>query len=223
MISVTRYVLKHPVTTIMCLLCLLVFGISSVLNATLEQMPAMETPTLMINARYSGAGPEDIDELLTQPIEDALSTMEGVDSIESQSSDGSARIQLTYDYGTNIDEAYEDVKKQIDNLERRLPEDATVSVMQMAMNSSTTMMLTITHDRQDRLYDYVDQQIVPEQPWPCQEIFRRQAKISWHGHGLFGMRMNPCSGYPGMDLFNQRERLKARPEPREFPHRSCRH
>ena len=58
--GVTKYILKHPVTTVMALLCLVVFGISSVFSAKLEQMPDMETPMLIIMANYSGAGPEDI-------------------------------------------------------------------------------------------------------------------------------------------------------------------
>ena len=60
--GVTKYILKHPVTTVMALLCLVVFGISSVFSAKLEQMPDMETPMLIIMANYSGAGPEDISD-----------------------------------------------------------------------------------------------------------------------------------------------------------------
>ena len=75
--GITRFVLKRPVTTIMALLCLLVFEISSVFSATLEQMPDTDQPMLIIMATYSGAGPEDIDELVTQPIEDEVSTLEG--------------------------------------------------------------------------------------------------------------------------------------------------
>ena len=73
--GVTKYILKHPVTTVMALLCLVVFGISSVFSAKLEQMPDMETPMLIIMANYSGAGPEDISELVTEPIEDAIGTL----------------------------------------------------------------------------------------------------------------------------------------------------
>ncbi len=65
--GVTKYILKHPVTTVMALLCLVVFGISSVFSAKLEQMPDMETPMLIIMANYSGAGPEDISALVTEP------------------------------------------------------------------------------------------------------------------------------------------------------------
>lgn len=160
--GITKYVLKHPVTAVMALLCLLVFGISSVFNATLEQMPDMETPMMIIMANYSGAGPEDICELVTEPIEDAVGTLEGVKSITSSSRDGSARVMLEYDYGTDMDDAYDELKKKLDNLERSLPDDVTPSVMEMNMNSGTSMMLSIGHKTEENLYDYVDQKIVPE-------------------------------------------------------------
>lgn len=117
--GVTKYILKHPVTTVMALLCLVVFGISSVFSAKLEQMPDMETPMLIIMANYSGAGPEDISELVTEPIEEAIGTMEGVDTISSTSSDGRSMIMLQYDYGTDMDEAYDNLKQKLDNIQRR--------------------------------------------------------------------------------------------------------
>ena len=119
--GVTKYILKHPVTTVMALLCLVVFGISSVFSAKLEQMPDMETPMLIIMANYSGAGPEDISALVTEPIEEAIGTMEGVDTISSTSSDGRSMIMLQYDYGTDMDEAYDNLKQKLDNIQRTLP------------------------------------------------------------------------------------------------------
>ena len=110
--GITKYVLKHPVTTVMALLCLIVFGITSVFSAKLEQMPDMETPMLIVRAGYSGAGPEDICELVTEPIEDVISTLEGVKTMSSTSSDGSAMVMLEYDYGTDMDEAYDNLKKK---------------------------------------------------------------------------------------------------------------
>lgn len=160
--GITKYVLKHPVTTVMALLCLIVFGITSVFSAKLEQMPDMETPMLIIRAGYSGAGPEDICELVTEPIEDAVSTLEGVKSISSSSNDGSTMVMLEYDYGADMDEAYDNLKKQLQNAERNLPDDVETSIMEMSMNAGTTMMLSISHSEQENLYDYVDQTIVPE-------------------------------------------------------------
>ena len=157
----TRLVLKRPVTVIMALLCLIVFGISSVFNATLEQMPDTDQPMMMIMARYSGAGPEDMDELVTQPLEDAVSTLEGVKSMSSTTSDGSTRIMLEYDYEQDMDDAYNDLTKKLNSL-RGLPDDVEPTIMQMNSNARANTMLSISHDTQTNLYDYVDQTIVPE-------------------------------------------------------------
>lgn len=159
--GLTRFVLKRPIATIMALLCLLVFGISSVFNATLEQMPDTDQPMLIIIASYSGAGPEDIDELVTQPIEDQVGTIEGVKSMSSTSSENRAMIMLEYDYGTDMDDAYNDLSQSMDALSRQLPDDAETSIMEMNNNASTTMMLSISNPDQEDLYDYVDQTVVP--------------------------------------------------------------
>ena len=82
--------------------------------------------------------------------------------VSSSSSDGRSMVILEYDYGTDMDEAYDDLKKKLDNLERQLPDDVETTVMEMNNNASTTMMLSIAHKTETDLYDYVDQKIVPE-------------------------------------------------------------
>lgn len=159
--GVTRFVLKRPVTVLMALLCLIVFGISSVFNATLEQMPDMDQPMMIIMANYSGASPEDMDELVTQPIEDQVSTLEGVKSMSSTTSEGRSMIMLEYDYDTDMDEAYSDLTKSLNSI-RDLPDDVEPTVMEMNNNAQASMMLTIANPSQENLYDYVDQKIVPE-------------------------------------------------------------
>ena len=141
--GITRFVLKRPVTVLMALLCLIVFGISSVFNATLEQMPDMDQPMMIIMANYSGASPEDMDELVTQL------------------SEGRSMIMLEYDYDTDMDEAYSDLTKSLNSI-RDLPDDVEPTVMEMNNNAQASMMLTIANPSQENLYDYVDQKIVPE-------------------------------------------------------------
>ena len=159
--GITRFVLKRPVTVLMALLCLIVFGISSVFNATLEQMPDMDQPMMIIMANYSGASPEDMDELVTQPIEDQVSTLEGVKSMSSTTSEGRSMIMLEYDYDTDMDEAYSDLTKSLNSI-RDLPDDVEPTVMEMNNNAQASMMLTVANPSQENLYDYVDQKIVPE-------------------------------------------------------------
>ncbi len=159
--GITKFVLKRPVTVFMALLCLIVFGISSVFSADLEQMPDTDQPMMIVMASYSGAGPEDMDELVTQPIEDQVSTLEGVKSMTSNTSEGRTSVMLEYDYGTDMDEAYENLKQGLDRM-RGLPEDVEPSVMRMSSNARASISLSISHKSQKDLYDYVDQVVVPE-------------------------------------------------------------
>ena len=158
--GLTRYVLKRPVTTILALLCILVFGISSVFSATLEQIPDTDQPMLIVRASYQGATPEDMDELVTKPIEDQVSRLEGVKSMSSTSNEGNAMIMLEYDYDADMDDAYNELTRSLNSM-RGLPDDCTTSVMEMNMNGGNDIMLSISHDTQEDLYDYVDQNITP--------------------------------------------------------------
>lgn len=159
--GITRFVLKRPVTVFMTLLCLIVFGISSVFRADLEQMPDTDQPMMIVTANYSGTSPEDMDELVTRPIEDQVSTLEGVKSMTSNTSEGRTTVMLEYDYDTDMDEAYENLKQGLDRI-RGLPEDVEPSVMRMNNNANANLMLSVSHSSQENLYDYVDQVVVPE-------------------------------------------------------------
>lgn len=163
MIQITKYVLKRPITTLMCILCLIFFGYSSVTNATLELSPDMDMPMLLVMTTYQGASPDDMNELVTKEIEDSVSALTGLKSITSNSSEGSSMILLEYEYGTDIDEAYDDLKKKVDLIKTELPDDADDPViMEMDMNSSASMILAVDNPYQESLYNYVEDEIVPE-------------------------------------------------------------
>ncbi len=161
--SLTKLVLKRPVTTICVVLCLIVFGISSIFSAKLELIGDFDMPMLVVFATYVGAGPEDVDELVVKPIEDEVSTLSGVDTIMSIASDNMGMVMIEYEYGTDTDQAYDDLKKAVDSLSRSLPDDVgTPSIISMDLNATASLTLAINNDAQPDLYDYVDNTVVPE-------------------------------------------------------------
>lgn len=110
--NVTKTVLKRPVTTLMVILCLLVFGLTSVLSSKLELIPPMDMPMLVVSTVYPGASPEDVDELVSQPIEDETGTLSGVKGVTSVSNENYSIVLLEYEYGIDINDAYDDLKKR---------------------------------------------------------------------------------------------------------------
>lgn len=161
--NLTKTVLKRPVTTVLCVLCLMVFGFISLFSSKMELTPEMNMPMMVISTIYVGASPEDVDELLTKPIEDAIGQLSGVDSITSASSENSSMVLLQYDYGTDMDKAYSDLKKKVDVLESSLPEDAMAPIiMEFDVNSTPSMMMAVNNSGVNNLYNYVNDIVVPE-------------------------------------------------------------
>ena len=162
--GITKFVLKRPVTAILTILCLIVFGYQSVTGMEMELTPDMDMSMMIVMTTYSGASPEDISELITKPIEDSISTLSGLDSVTSTSSEGSSMVMLEYEYGTDMDEAYDDLKKKVDQVANSdLPDDAgTPQIIEMSSTASTDISMVIDHEAKENLYDYVNNEIVPE-------------------------------------------------------------
>lgn len=161
--SLTKYVLKRPVTTVLAILCLIVFGVSSIASSKLELIPEMNMPMMLISTIYPGASPDDVNELVTQPIEDQVGILSGIKSTASISNENVSIVLLEYEYGTNMDKAYSDLKKRMDNVAAQLPEDAQApSIMEMNINDTPSVTLAVNNKSQSNLYNYVENEISPE-------------------------------------------------------------
>ncbi len=163
MTGLVKKVLKRPVTTLLVVLCLIFFGVLSIFNSRLELTPDMDMPMLIITTTYAGASPEDIDELITRPIEEGAATLSDLDSITSQSSENYSMVLLQYEYGTDMDNAYSDLRKALDLVTSELPDDASdPTIMEMNINEVASVYLSINIDGINNIYNYTEKEIVPE-------------------------------------------------------------
>ena len=161
--GLTKKVLKRPVTTVLVVLCLIVFGLSSIFSSQLELIPEMDMPMLIVSAVYPGASPDDVDQLVISKIEDEIGTLSGVDSVTSMSSENFGMVLVQYDYDQDIDKAYDDLKKKLDGIKSDLPDDVdTPTIIEMDINSTPSITLAVNNDSVDNLYNYVNDDIVPE-------------------------------------------------------------
>ncbi|MEG2700814.1 MAG: efflux RND transporter permease subunit, partial [Hungatella sp.] len=161
--SLTKGVLKRPVTTVLVILCLLVFGISSLTSSKVELIPEMNMPMMLISTVYPGASPDDINQLVTQPIESEVGILSGIKTTTSMSNENLSIVMLEYEYGTNMDKAYSDLKKRMDSVTAQLPKDAqTPLIVEMDINNTASVMLSVNNAAQPNLYNYVNNTIVPE-------------------------------------------------------------
>lgn len=163
MINLTKFSLKRPVTIILCLVTLLFFGLQSILGSKLELTPEMEMPMMVVSTAYIGASPQDMNDLISREIEDAVSTLESIDSVMTYSMENMSIVLLQYEYGTNMDKAYTNLKKAMDRVKPNLPEETTEpNIIEMDMNAQPVMYMAVSGGTDQNLYNYVDNDIVPE-------------------------------------------------------------
>jgi hydrophobic/amphiphilic exporter-1 (mainly G- bacteria), HAE1 family len=128
---------KRPVTTILIFVGLMVMGLYSLVQLPVDLYPEMELPFVVVMTTYPGASASDIESNVTRPIENTLNSVSKLKEITSTSSDGTSVIFMNFEYGTNLDEASNDIRSNLGFVERALPEDCEKPAI---IKFSTSMM-----------------------------------------------------------------------------------
>jgi len=135
--SIYSTAVKRPVTTILIFVGLMVMGLYSLVQLPVDLYPEMELPFVVVMTTYPGASASDIESNVTRPIENTLNSVSNLKEITSTSSDGTSVIFMNYEYGTNLDEASNDIRSNLGFVERMLPEDCEKPAI---IKFSTSMM-----------------------------------------------------------------------------------
>jgi HAE1 family hydrophobic/amphiphilic exporter-1 len=99
-------------------------GTISLVRLPIDLMPDISYPTLSIVCNYENAGPQEVEELITRPIEQAVSAVPGAEEVWSSSSEGQSVVRVTFSWGTDLDAAANDIRDRLDRVIPRLPEEA---------------------------------------------------------------------------------------------------
>ncbi len=153
---------NRPVTTLMIFVAMVVLGLVSMSMLGLDLMPDLEIPAVSILTAYQGAGPEEVETLITEPMEDTLSTISGVDEVISVSKEGMSAVTLRFAWGEKIDEHVNDVREKIDLIRDRLPEEAeNPLIFKFDLSMIPIAIIAFTaEDSYPDLQDIVDDEIV---------------------------------------------------------------
>lgn len=159
----TKFALKRPVSLLMCVLAVLVLGISAIFGMPMELMPPMELPMFVVNTVYPTAAPEDIENLVTKPIESALGTVSGVKNITSISQENVSTVILELDYNTNLDEVSTSIQEKLNIVKPNLPEEANApSAIRLSADNALVSYISVTSDTYDNLGNLVKSEIAPQ-------------------------------------------------------------
>lgn len=122
--------IKRPVFTVMLVMLLVVFGIGSYVGIGIDLYPDVDFPIVNVTITYQGTSPEEMESLITKPVEDAVSSVAGIKTLSSVSREGISQITLEFEFGTDPKLAANEVREKVAGVRRRLPDQIDEPVVQ---------------------------------------------------------------------------------------------
>ena len=123
--SISEVSVKRPVAMTMVVLMIVVIGLYALTMLPIDLYPNITMPMAAVQTTYSGVSPSEIENMVTKPIETALSQVSGIQNITSTSSQGSSIVIAEFDYGTDMDVCSMEMREKVDLIKGALPEDAS--------------------------------------------------------------------------------------------------
>jgi HAE1 family hydrophobic/amphiphilic exporter-1 len=161
--KIVEFSLRKRITVSMVVAVLVIFGFISYNQLGLDMLPEIESPYISVVTLYSGVASEDIEESITRPLEQWVSTVSRVKEIKSISQEGMSIIMVEFESGTNLDFAAQDIREKIGLFENFLPEGAKKPlVLKFDFEDMPIMMYGITCDKDrdlKRLKDLLDKEV----------------------------------------------------------------
>jgi HAE1 family hydrophobic/amphiphilic exporter-1 len=144
----TEVSIHRPVATTMVFLILIVLGIVSFRSLPIDLLPKVEFTQLTVRVNYPNVGPEEVEQIITDRIENAVAGLPNLERVTSQSEEGSSRVRLEFARGTNIDEAANDLRASLDGLRDELPIEASAPrVFKLDLDRVEVVSLAVTSTR----------------------------------------------------------------------------
>src|SRR5919106_1554077 len=150
-LSIRRHVFAFMMNSV-----LILFGVIAYQRIGVDKLPYIEFPVISVSTSQRGANPEVIDASITNLIETAVNSVPGIEHIQSTSAPGSSNVAITFDLGKSIDVAFQEVQAKVNQVLRRLPDNAAPPVVaKVETNSSAIYWMALQGDRtQQQLNQY---------------------------------------------------------------------
>ena len=156
--------IKRPVFAAMLIMALTVVGTASYLGLGVDRFPAVDLPTVMVRTQLPGASPEETEVLVSQRIEEAINTVEGIDELRSVSGPGVSLVITTFKLDRDIESAAQDVRDRVSAVLVDLPEDVRPPVITKQDNDTTPVLtIAVSADRPLRELTEIADKIVKPQ------------------------------------------------------------
>jgi len=139
--GLTRLAISRPVLTVMAFAALAVLGLQSLGFMPVELFPRIDIPFITVITVYPGAGPREIETLISKPLEEAVSSINGVKTVQSSSQEGVSVVALEFVVGTDLDAASNEIRSRLDAARAGLPREAQAPVLYKASVSAIPVLI----------------------------------------------------------------------------------
>lgn len=143
---------RRPVATVMFFLVVVLLGGIAFTRLPVDLMPELVYPTLTVRTDYANVGPQEVEDLVTRPIEEAVAAIAGVEEITSSSGEGESVVRVAFTWGTNLDTAADEVRTRLDRIRSGLPDDAEApQLFKFDLSSFPVLFLGVYSDTLDEV------------------------------------------------------------------------
>lgn len=143
--KIIDFAIKRPASMVILVIGIMIMGVFTFSRMPVDLYPDMNLPVALIMTSYSGAGPEEVESQISEPLEEALTTIANVKEITSTSSSGSSMAIMTFNWGTDMDNAVIDIREKVGMVEKWLPSGIDKPmVMKLDPNMMPVLQMGIT-------------------------------------------------------------------------------
>lgn len=144
--NLSKISVKKPVTVLMLTLIVVILGAVSLSRLPIDLLPKIEYPIAIVSTSYSGVGPQEIENIITRPIESVVATVGNIKNISSSTSEGSSIVIAEFNFGTDMNFAALEMREKIDMIKGALPSEvSSPMVMKIDPNAQAIMQLSLTN------------------------------------------------------------------------------
>src|SRR5262245_9634298 len=149
--NLPAFSVRRPITVYMFTSVLVLLGAISFMRLPVDLMPEIQNPTITVRTAYPGVAPEEVENLVTRPLEASLSSAPGIYRISSTSNEGSSNIRVSFDWSVNLDEAANEVRTRVDRMRGALPDDVEPpTIFKFDTTQFPIMFLAVSGDKDPR-------------------------------------------------------------------------
>lgn len=155
---------KKPFVVVVAVIVIMLIGAVALMRMETSLLPDMDLPYMVVVTTYPGASPEKVEENLTKPMESALGTVSGVESVLSTSAENYSMVMLEFADGTEMDSAMVKVRSAVNQIEGSLPEECgTPNILEISMDALAAMYVSVSLDGADiyEVSDFTEEIVVP--------------------------------------------------------------